>query len=258
MQPSHLPHHHGAPVVPDEGGLVVAVVVEQAAQVGGQVVRAVVGDLGGVRSSRRSRAGRARWRGSRRRPARRAGGATSTRARGSRGTGRREGRQPVRRWPRAARSRSSATLLGGPSTGLGHGGMHRRPALAALLRLLLVVLLNGGHDGVARRADELGPVLGRPVPARRSACADESWNCGRHVAGDELVGVAGGRGVGPLVAHEEEGAEAPGLGLQALDLGDGVLDRADDGEARGVQRVDQRLEVGSVSGASGRAATRWK
>ena len=35
----------------------------------------------------------------------------------------------------------------------------------------------------------------------------------------------------------------PGLGLQALDLRDGVVDRADDGEARGVERVDQRLEV---------------
>ena len=70
----------------------------------------------------------------------------------------------------------------------------------------------------------------------------------RHVAGDELVGVAGGRGVGPLVAHEQEGAEAAGLGLQPLDLRDGVVHGADDREARGVERVDERLEVLGVGG----------
>jgi hypothetical protein len=34
VEPPHLPHHHGAPVVADEGGLLVAVVVEQPAEVG--------------------------------------------------------------------------------------------------------------------------------------------------------------------------------------------------------------------------------
>ena len=43
----------------------------------------------------------------------------------------------------------------------------------------------------------------------------------------------------------------------ALDLRDGVVGGADDREARGVQGVDERLEV-SVLGASGSAATRWK
>ncbi len=42
VEPAQLPDHHGAPVVADEGGLVVAVVVEQAAQVGRQLVGAVV------------------------------------------------------------------------------------------------------------------------------------------------------------------------------------------------------------------------
>ena len=48
MQPPHLPDHHGAPVVPDEGRLLVAEVVEQAAQIGREVVRAVPIDLGGA------------------------------------------------------------------------------------------------------------------------------------------------------------------------------------------------------------------
>ena len=105
MQPAQLPHHHGAPVVPGEHRCLVAVVVEQPAQVAGQLVRAVVGHRGGMRSCGRSRAGPARRRGSRPRPGRAAGGATSTRARGNRGTGRRGGRRPGRPPRRGARSR---------------------------------------------------------------------------------------------------------------------------------------------------------
>ena len=50
VEAPHLPDHHGPPVVADEGGPVVAVVVEQPAQVAGQVVGAVVGDLGRARA----------------------------------------------------------------------------------------------------------------------------------------------------------------------------------------------------------------
>ena len=78
--------------------------------------------------------------------------------------------------------------------------------------------------------------------------SERPLEAGRHVAGDELVGVPGGCGVGPLVAHEQEGAEAPGLLLQAVDLRDGVVHGADDGEARGVERVDEGLEVLRVRG----------
>ena len=46
----HLPDQHGAPVVADEGRLLVAVVVEQARQVAGQLVGAVVGDLARTRA----------------------------------------------------------------------------------------------------------------------------------------------------------------------------------------------------------------
>ncbi len=73
--------------------------------------------------------------------------------------------------------------------------------------------------------------------------SEEAWNRGAYVAGKELVGMAGRRGVGPLVAHEQEGAEATRLRLQALDLRDGVVNGPDDGEARGVEGIDERLEI---------------
>ena len=71
MEHGHRPHHEPAPVVPDEHRALDAEGVEQADEVAGQVV-----DVVGLRSpragrSRRSRAGRARWRGS---PRRRAAG----------------------------------------------------------------------------------------------------------------------------------------------------------------------------------------
>ena len=55
--------------------------------------------------------------------------------------------------------------------------------------------------------------------------------------------MARGGGVGPLVAHAEVGAEAARLVLEALDLRDGVVRRADHRDARGVERVDERAEV---------------
>ena len=119
-------------------------------------------------------------------------------------------------------------------------GAHLRRA--RLLGLLFVVLLDGRHDGVARGADELRAVLGGPVPARGQRFR-RALEAGRHVAGDQLVGVAGGGGVGPFVAHQEERAESLGLLLQPGDLRDGVLHRPDDREARSVERVDERLEV---------------
>src|SRR5580704_62688 len=106
-------------------------------------------------------------------------------------------------------------------------------------RLLLMMLLNGRHHRVAGGADEFRPVLGGPVPAGRQRLG-RALEARRHVAGDQLVGVAGGGGVGPLVAHEQEGAEATRLLRQSLHLRDGIVDRADDGEARCVERVDQR------------------
>ena len=51
VQAAHLPDHHGAPVVPYEGGRVVAEVVEQAVEIAGELVRPVVGDLGRVRAA---------------------------------------------------------------------------------------------------------------------------------------------------------------------------------------------------------------
>ena len=50
MEPPHLPHHHGPPVVAHEGGAVVAVVIEEAGEVAGELVRPVVGDRGRVRA----------------------------------------------------------------------------------------------------------------------------------------------------------------------------------------------------------------
>src|ERR1700722_18888417 len=85
--------------------------------------------------------------------------------------------------------------------------------MGALGWFLVVVLLNGGHDGVAGRADELGAVLGGPVAAGRQSLR-AALELRGHVAGDELVGVAGGCGVRPFVPHEQEGAEAIGLGAQ--------------------------------------------
>ena len=57
------------------------------------------------------------------------------------------------------------------------GGDRRRAIQSRLMPTsplglaLLVVLLDGGHDGGAGRADELGPVLGGPVPRARRATA---------------------------------------------------------------------------------------
>ena len=51
VEAPHLPHDHGAPVVPGERRLVVAVVVEQSAQVRRQLVRPVGGHLGGGRAA---------------------------------------------------------------------------------------------------------------------------------------------------------------------------------------------------------------
>ena len=45
------------------------------------------------------------------------------------------------------------------------------------------------------------------------------------------------------MGHDQKGAEPAGLGLQPLDLRDGVVGRADDDEARRIERIDQRVEV---------------
>ena len=66
---------------------------------------------------------------------------------------------------------------------------------------------------------------------------------GHDLAGEQLVGVQGGLPVGPFVGHEQEGAEAPGLLDQALDLGHGHLRRPHHGEPRLHEGVDQLVGV---------------
>ena len=84
-----------APVVADHRGALDAERVEQPDQVADQVELGVLPHLRRACRSARSRAGRARSRGSPPRRGRRAGGATSTSTRGSRGTGRPHGRRRV-------------------------------------------------------------------------------------------------------------------------------------------------------------------
>ena len=92
---ARLPHDHRAPVVADEHGPLLADVVEQAEQVVGEVVDVVVLDrLGPARPAVAALVGGER-RGSRRRRAPGAGGATSRPARGSRGRGRRGSPRPA-------------------------------------------------------------------------------------------------------------------------------------------------------------------
>ena len=78
-----------------------------------------------------------------------------------------------------------------------------------------------------------------------------------HVAREELVAPLLARPVRPVVGHEEEGAEAARLRLEALELRDRVVGRADHREAR--SRASRRRR--SRSRRPARAAAprrRWK
>ncbi|HEX6166904.1 MAG TPA: hypothetical protein VFZ30_08960, partial [Acidimicrobiales bacterium] len=64
------------------------------------------------------------------------------------------------------------------------------------------------------------------------------------LTGEQPVRLEGGRAVGPVVAQHQEGAEPARLLDQALDVGDGVVGRADDHVARvgvGLHVVARRL-----------------
>ena len=66
---------------------------------------------------------------------------------------------------------------------------------------------------------------------------------GHDLVGEQLVAGLGGRPRREVGAHHQVGAEAAGLGLEPLDLGDRHLRGADDHAAGLVEEVDEAVEV---------------
>src|ERR1700679_1093474 len=101
---------------------------------------------------------------------------------------------------------------------------------ARLLRFVFVVLLNGLHRGRHGGADETLAVVARPIIrglARDIGFVDD----GRHMPLPEFIGFLGGLEVRPIVRELQEATEFALLLLQAADLRDGIVRRADDDHA---------------------------
>src|ERR1700733_11806207 len=99
-----------------------------------------------------------------------------------------------------------------------------------LLGFVLVVLLDRLHRGADGSPDEtflviLGP--GERGLARRVGAVDR----GRHVALPKVVGLFRVLEIRPIVRELQEAAELALLLLKAADLRDGIVGRADDGDA---------------------------
>src|SRR5207245_3634798 len=124
----------------------------------------------------------------------------------------------------------------------GRSGDRRASSRFALLRLLLLDVADDLRlDRADGRADEGRPILRRPV-TRLDDATDGVLETRHDVASDQLVALERGFAVGPLVRHLQQATESSGLVLQALDLRDRILDRADDGEAGLVESVDRVLD----------------
>src|SRR5438105_6008750 len=131
--------------------------------------------------------------------------------------------------PQMPQARVRTSTCPGPGTGSATSSTSSRPprmtaAFTSAALTLGVVLLDRLHDGRSRRAGELLAVGGGPV-ARLHQRAGRVLERGHHVLGDELVGPPGGLGVGPLVRHQQVGAEATGLVDETLELDGGLLGR---------------------------------
>src|SRR6266568_1932023 len=96
--------------------------------------------------------------------------------------------------------------------------------------LFLGVLLDGLHDGGARPAHQLGPVGDRPVPGLHER-ARRVLERRHNLAGEQLIGPQRRLWVGPVVGQQEVRAEPARLVGQPLQLGDGLLWRADHRES---------------------------
>src|SRR5437016_1691766 len=145
---------------------------------------------------------------------------------------------------RATEGRGRDTLLvaqaPAPARGYQLGG-----ALAGLARpsgAVAGVVLDRLADRFERAAHERRAVLRRPVAAGREP-GQRALELGHRVAREELVGAECRLAVGPLVRHEQVGAEAARLVCQARDLRRRVARRAYHGEAAGVERVDHLADV---------------
>src|SRR4051812_12358371 len=96
-------------------------------------------------------------------------------------------------------------------------------------------------DRVGRGLDEAAVAAAHPVE-RALQAGRRPLEAGHDVAREQLVGPQRRLPVGPLVAEDEEGAEAAALLLESLDLTDGVVRGADDAEARLAQEAEHVVE----------------
>src|SRR5215469_16166123 len=104
------------------------------------------------------------------------------------------------------------------------------------------------YDGGAYRAHRLRREVVAILPRPLNGCVPvevEFLEPRHHVARHQFVGSFGRLPVGPIVRERQEASEAAGLRMQALDLRDAIVRRANHREARFYHRLNGIAAVGS-------------